>query len=74
MDELKQATRKYRRLKRQFEKAREEVIEASLKALQDGNEPADVAGESPFTPGYLRTIAREAGLEPSKRGMKPRRG
>lgn len=73
MDELKQATRKYRRLKQQLEKAREEVITASLKALQDGNEPADVAKESPFTPGYLRTIAREAGLEPSKRGMKPRR-
>ena len=73
MGELKNATRKYRRLKKKFEEAREEVIAASLKALQEGNEPADVATESPFTAGYVRAIARDAGLEPSKRGVKPRR-
>ncbi|MFC4128969.1 hypothetical protein [Nocardia rhizosphaerae] len=73
LDRLKQATRKYLRLSDQTEKAKREVLDAALGALRDGETPNNVAEASPFTAGYLRKIARENGVEPAKRGVKPRR-
>lgn len=73
LDRLKQATRKYLRLSDQTEKAKQDVLDAALTALRDGENPNDVAEASPFTSGYLRKLARENGVEPAKRGVKPRR-
>lgn len=73
LDRLKQATRKYLRLTDQTEKAKKAVLDAALTALRDGENPSDVAEASPFTSGYLRKLARDEGIEPAKRGVKPRR-
>ncbi|WP_454199550.1 hypothetical protein [Nocardia sp. Marseille-Q1738] len=73
MDRLKAATRAYKRLSDRAEEARKEVFAAALDALRAGERPTDVADESPFTPAYLRRIAREHGIEPAAPGPKPRR-
>ena len=73
MDRLKTATRAYKRLADRIDDARKEVLTAALDALRAGERPTDVADESPFTPAYIRRIARENGIEPGTPGPKPRR-
>jgi hypothetical protein len=74
IDMLTAATRKYERAERALKAAKAEVIEAALTALRAGERPTDVAEQSPFTPAYIRRIAREHGIEPAPPGPKPRRG
>lgn len=70
---LTAATRKYERAKTAYDTAKAEVIQAALTALRAGERPTDVADKSPFTPAYIRRLAREAGIEPAAPGPKPRR-
>ncbi|MFJ4653901.1 hypothetical protein ACIP5Y_21770 [Nocardia sp. NPDC088792] len=74
MERLTTATRTYRRLADRAEEARKEVLDAALGALRAGERPTDVADGSPFTPAYIRRIARENGIEPAAPGPKPSRG
>lgn len=74
MERLKTATRTYRRLADRAEEARKEVLDAALDALRAGERPTDVANESPFTPAYIRRIARLKGIEGAAPGPKPSRG
>ena len=67
------ATRKYERTKKAYEAAKAEAIHAALDALRAGERPTDVAEQSPFTPAYIRRLAREAGIEPAAPGPKPPR-
>lgn len=70
---LAAATRKYERTKKAYEAAKTEAIQAALDALRAGERPTDVAEKSPFTPAYIRRLAREAGIEPAAPGPKPSR-
>jgi hypothetical protein len=74
MNVLTAATKKYERAKERAETAKQEVIEAVLVALRAGERPTDVAEQSPFTPAYIRRIARDHGIEPAAPGPKPSRG
>lgn len=69
---LSAATRRYRQTASKHQEARVEAVGAALAALRAGDEPAAVAAESPFTPAYIRRLAREAGIPPAATGRKPR--
>lgn len=69
MEALHAATRRYRR----WETARQEAIDAVLAALRAGERPTDVEAASPFTGAYIRRLARDAGIEPRKKGDRPPR-
>lgn len=71
---INDATRKYVRAKEAYESARKEVVEAVVAALVAGERPTDVAAASPFTPAYVRRLAKERGVEGAPPGPKPRRG
>ncbi|MGW1463829.1 hypothetical protein ACWCPT_05675 [Streptomyces sp. NPDC002308] len=73
MDELEaldQATSRYAETETAHAEARTAAIEAALTALRAGKRPTDVADRSPFTPAYIRRIARDAGIEPARPGPK----
>jgi hypothetical protein len=74
IDMLAAATRKFERTRKAHDAAKAEVIQAALDALRAGERPTDVADKSPFTPAYIRRIARDAGIEPAAPGPKPKRG
>lgn len=73
MDELEaldEATRRYRRTEAAHDKARDAAVAAVVAALRAGKRPTDVADRSPFTPAYVRRIARDHDIEPASRGPK----
>ena len=51
-----------------LEAVRAEAIAAVIAALKAGARPTDVDEKSPFTAAYNRRKAREAGLEPRRKG------
>jgi len=71
MSELEQAvrdaTRRYQKTEQAHERAREELVAAVVKALEEGERPTDVTSWSPFTAAYVRRIAREHGIKASGR-------
>jgi hypothetical protein len=72
MHDLDQATRRYRKTEKAHTEARDAAVQAVITALRAGERPTDVAERSPFTPAYVRRIAREHDIEPAKRGPKKR--
>jgi hypothetical protein len=75
MDELEaldQATTRYRQTEAAHKEARLRAIAAVVAALKADKRPTDVVNRSPFTAAYVRTIARENGIEPAKPGPKKR--
>lgn len=73
LDDLKAATAAYRATAKAHEDARVAAIAAAVAALKAGEEPADVAKESPFEAVYIRRLARRAGIEPARPGRRPKR-
>jgi hypothetical protein len=71
--QLEAATRRFRRAEEARERAKEEVAVAIVAALHAGVSPTDVANAAPFTPAYVRRIAKAAGVEPAPPGPKPKR-
>lgn len=67
---LDQATKRFRRTEAAHNEARDAVLQAVLDALRDDQQPTVVADRSPFSPAYIRRIAREHGIEPAKPGPK----
>ncbi len=67
MDELDEATRRYKATDAAHKESREAAIQAVVKALRSGAKPTPVANRSPFTPAYVRRVAREHGIEPDER-------
>lgn len=55
------------------ERLRDQAKELIIQASRGDATPTEVADQSPFTPAYTRRIARAAGVEPGKPGMKPRK-
>ncbi|WP_154080457.1 hypothetical protein [Streptomyces mobaraensis] len=74
MQVLDQATRHYRDTEEAHEAARQQAVEAVLTALRAGKRPTDVADRSPFSPAYVRRIARENGIAPARPGPKAAAG
>lgn len=70
-EQLRQATRRYRRTEASHEEARQAAIAAVVAALRAGMRPTDVIEQAPFTGVYVRRLAREAGIEPRKKGSRP---
>jgi hypothetical protein len=70
MTKLDKATERYREAKDAFEEARMEAVMAVVDALRAGERPTDVTERSPFTPAYVRRVARDNGIEPAKPGPK----
>jgi hypothetical protein len=70
MTKLDQAAAAYREAKDTFEDARAEAVMAVVNALRAGERPTDVTDRSPFTPAYVRRVARENGIEPARPGPK----
>jgi hypothetical protein len=66
--DLRRATKKYE----QYLKVREEVERAIVAALKAGVPQTEVTTLSPFTERYVRTIARNNGIEPAPPGPKKR--
>lgn len=71
---LRDATRRYDRARVKLDEAKSEVVAAIVAALRTGATPTEVAATAPFTPAYVRRIAREHGIEPAAPGPKPKRG
>ena len=72
LDHLDQATHQYRKTESEHAKARDAAVAAVITALHAGETPTDVAEHSPFSPAYVRRIAREHNIAPAKPGRKPR--
>lgn len=70
---LKESTERYRQAAAALDDARKAVIEAAVEALRAGERPTDVAAASPFTPSYIRRLAKEQGVEAAAPGPKPAR-
>jgi len=70
---LVRATEQYRETERRHEAARQAVIDAVVGALGAGVPPAEVVALSPFSPAYVRVLAREHGVPPAPGGVKPRK-
>jgi hypothetical protein len=68
LDALAGSTRRYRRTKKAHEEATEATIADVVAALRAGARPTDVVAHSPFTAAHVRSIAREHGIEPAKKG------
>jgi len=73
MDEHEAAVRKTGRRVANADRWRDEHIAAVIAALKAGKRPTDVASWSPFTPTYLRKLARLAGVPAATKGGRPPR-
>jgi hypothetical protein len=71
--ELDETTRRYADADAALEKARQASAAAVLAALRDGVAPTTVAEKSPFTPTYVRNLARRAGIPAATTRRSPRR-
>ena len=49
------------------EQARNELVATVIEALKAGERPTDVTAWSPFTPAYIRKLARDNGIEAATR-------
>lgn len=68
LSELATITKRYRRAEKALKAVRAEAVAGVIAALKAGARPTDVDEQSPFTPAYNRRKAREAGLEPRRKG------
>jgi hypothetical protein len=69
---LGSASERYREADRAFEEARQAVVDAVVAALRAGIPPSEVVQLSPFSPAYVRRLARDHGI-PAARGGPPKR-
>ncbi|MBB6172252.1 hypothetical protein HNR23_002312 [Nocardiopsis mwathae] len=65
LDALSKSTLRYQRTEKEHEKSRETSIADVVAALRAGARPTDVVNRSPFSPAYVRKLAREHGIEPA---------
>lgn len=70
LDELREATARYRQTEAAHEESTRIVRETIVRALLAGETPTDVNREAPHTPAYVRRIAKKAGVEARPKGPK----
>lgn len=63
---IKDAGRRYQQTERAHDKAREDLAAVIIEALKAGERPTDVTAWSPFTPAYIRRLARDHGIKAAK--------
>ena len=68
-EEIRNATRKYRRTEKAHEQAREELIAAIVNGLRNGVRPAEVEDDSPFKGASIRRIRDDHGIPAFKKGQ-----
>lgn len=68
-EDIRAATRKYRRTEKAHEQARDELIEAIVNGLRGGVRPTEVEDDSPFKGAYIRRIRDEHGIPAFKKGQ-----
>ncbi|MGI5274712.1 hypothetical protein ACQEUU_37145 [Nonomuraea sp. CA-218870] len=68
-EEIRAATRKYRRTERAHKQARDELIEAIVTGLRGGVRPAEAEEDSPFKGAYIRRIREEHKIPAFKKGQ-----
>ncbi|SEN89615.1 hypothetical protein [Nonomuraea pusilla] len=68
-EDIRAATRKYRRTEKAHEQAREELIAAIVNGLRNGVRPAEAEEDSPFKGAYIRRIRDEHGIPAFKKGQ-----
>ena len=73
LEKLRAAARSYANYTEKAEQARQQVFTLVISALRAGERPTDVAEASPFTAAYVRRIARENGVDPSKKAKTRKR-
>ena len=72
-EQIDQAVAAYKATLTAHEQARDTLQEAALQAVREGWRTATVAERTGLTPGYVRQLAKDAGLPPSaKRGPRTR--
>lgn len=71
--DLDAATERYDETGAAHEAARDEAVAKVVAALKAGATPTEVTRRGPFTDAYVRKLAREAGIPPSRPGIKPDR-
>jgi hypothetical protein len=64
---VRDATSRYQKTEQAHEQARDALVSAVVDALKGGERPTDVTAWSPFTPAYVRKLARENGVEAARR-------
>lgn len=67
-EEIKAATRKYRRTEKAHEQARDELIAAIVNGLRNGVRPAEAEEDSPFKGAYIRRIRKDFDIPAFKKG------
>ncbi|WP_018682193.1 hypothetical protein [Actinokineospora enzanensis] len=72
MTGLDRATARYLKAKAELDAATAVVAEEIVVELRRGTPPTDVAERSPYSPAYVRRIAREHGIAPAPPGPKPK--
>lgn len=68
-EEIRAATRKYRRTEKAHEQAREELIASIVNGMRNGVRPAQVEEDAPFKGPYIRRIRDEHGIPAFKKGQ-----
>lgn len=70
-DDLIAATKRYLSLKPEWEEAQKAVADAIVAALRADISPTEATELSPYTPAYVRKLARAAGVPRALPGPKP---
>jgi hypothetical protein len=65
---LGRASEEYREAEQRFDQARQALVGVVVEALRAGVPPTEVVELSPFSPAYVRVIAREHGIPPARGG------
>ena len=65
---LGRASEQYREAEQRFDQTRQALVDAVVEALLAGVPPTEVVDLSPFSPAYVRVIAREHGIPPARGG------
>ncbi|MFG1963138.1 hypothetical protein [Nonomuraea sp. NPDC049028] len=68
-EDIRAATRKYRRTEKAHDQARDELIAAIVNGLRNGVRPAEAEDDSPFKGAYIRRIRDEHGIPAFKKGQ-----
>jgi hypothetical protein len=66
LEAVRTLTRRYRGAQVRGEQRRDELVAAIVVALAAGERPGDVADTCPFSPAYVRRLARAAGIPPAR--------
>jgi hypothetical protein len=71
-DQLRRASAKYLKTSQEHDAAQEALVAVVVAALRQGLTPTEVVELSPYSPAYVRKIARQHQIPAAPLGRKPR--